>query len=65
MAFHGLEMNFPLLANIEANMVPGTGYQETDFFFFLCLDSNMGRIIMKCYIHTKLHSGRSSVYTGN
>ena len=34
-AFYGLEMNFPLLANREANTVPGTGYQETDFF---CLD---------------------------
>lgn len=32
MAFYGHEMNFPLLANREANMVPGTGYQETIFY---------------------------------
>lgn len=32
MAFYGLVMNFPLLTNRDANTVPGTGYQESDFF---------------------------------
>lgn len=52
MIFYGHEMNFPLLANGEANMVPGTGTIPGDQF--LCLGGNMGRIIMKCYIPTKL-----------
>lgn len=60
MAVYVLVMNFPLLANRQANVVPGAGYQETDF----CFGASMQRIIMKCYIHTELHSGCTSVYTG-
>jgi len=35
--FYVLEMNFPLPANTEANTVPGTGYQETDFFVLVAI----------------------------